>query len=66
MELPTFDIVPGDCAQGNWIDEVNFYQEVPIDDEHIDEVNELVCERFGITLEQIDWRDELTLWIHVN
>jgi hypothetical protein len=33
-------------------------------DRHIDQVNEVVMKQLNIDIDQIDWRDPNTLWVH--
>ncbi len=58
-ELSGWTIYPGDRGY----DEVLWDEEQDIDDENIDVLNQLVCEQFEVTVGQLDWRDEVTLWI---
>lgn len=53
-----------DYYRPNGCTEYIFEEVLPIEDEEkLDQLNKTICREFRCTIEQIDWRDDQTLWV---
>ena len=61
--LPTYSIYAAFTLSEDEVAEVFFDRPIDISDANIDHINSLIRATFEVTDDQIDWRDDQTLWL---